>query len=226
VPEVVVIQVSPEHIGIPSRRPRKYTIACNKNMFTSIFLGDSFFGNDVLRRVETDGSIFLVAPPDELARYKAYLLNLRHVPVEGLEGLDVGDVPWESCLTVSTRSRLNEYQGAYNGGQQAGDVGFCNIAVNFGFSRLRVFPRCMITLLRGSMVWDLRRRRLLVPLEHLAVNGVPLYVDLEHESLMALPLEYLTQMTMGSVKSMAGNMMSIPTIGSIILSILFKFSRV
>jgi hypothetical protein len=84
----------------------------------------------------------------------------------------------------------------------------------------------MVSLLRGSMVWGLRGRRLLVPLEHLAVNGVPVYVTLEHESVMAVPLEYLQEMSHGSVKSVAGNMMSIPTIGSIIVSMLFKFGRV
>lgn len=203
------INVSPEDLGIPARRPRLYTAASAIGKTVGIALHDRLFMSVLRRDVLLHAAAFFCAPERVQHQRLQKMLEQRGLfpPSTGLAGLD-----WRVALTFSARQRLKDYKASYK--QSGGTKGFlCNITQNFGF--VERLNSIMPTLLKNSMVFNIHSNRLLCSPEFFCVNGVPLFAPVD-DDLKLVPEEIFCEMPYNSARQLAGNMMSIPVVGSVI----------
>ena len=57
-----------------------------------------------------------------------------------------------------------------------------------------LFHEWMPTLKKNTIVVSLKQTRLMIPLEHFCVNGLPLFCDID-EDLVAIPLQVFLHMS-------------------------------
>ena len=77
-------------------------------------------------------------------------------------------------------------------------------------------------LMRKSQLFSLRLRRGLLPIEHFAVQGLPMFVqdDAELQSLTLLSEEYMRGLADNAARHLAGNAMALPAVGSVLLFVI------
>ena len=211
--------VSPEAVGLPTRRPRLLTVIHDKTALSMNVAPVEVFFNYALKSITIDGAVYFVAPLEFQNNYKRYLLKLRGCHANSA---DLSEIPWKSCLSFCGKKRLRGYEEAYETNGD-GDTAFCNIACNPGYARATHFPKTVMTLLKNSMIYDLKQQRMVTPLEALAINGIPLFYDSLDKDLKMIPDKVFLEMSPGCAKAMAGNMMNIPTIGTLIAIMLHSF---
>jgi len=204
------ISVSPEDLGIPSRRPRLYTTCASTTTTSLIAMHDKLFMSVLRRRVVLDADAFFCAPVEVQQRCLEDLLRVRGhgPPPQGATG-----VQWTVAFTFSERQRLSGYRKMFKERTATGFL--CNISQNSSFvARLHNLMPC---LLKNSMLYNLQTKRLLCSPELFCVNGVPLFADIDDkDELMVVPPEVFCRMKYRAAQQLAGNMMNIPVVGSVV----------
>ena len=196
--------------GTPSSRERRYTIMLLKTeLHPAVALDSQEFRNAFWRRVVVDGTVYMDSlSPSQLESYIKELAVSR-----GLPGQDVASTPWalDAVLQPGLATRCAEWNEL---ARQTGIVrGFCDAEhhANHMASIMTVIPG----LLQGSTIHSLFDR-VLVPLEHFAVVGLPV---LEPDRVSAGPCQSLLSRDMvGSlssreIKSLCGNSMHVAVVG-------------
>jgi hypothetical protein len=206
------IRVSPDDIGIPSHRPRLYTTAASQDMTVELSRLDKLFLSSALRGVTQNGTIFFCAPEDVVESTLRNALRSRGLvpPADG-----VTKMSWQMVLGFGARQRLKGYKELRSIGK-AGII--CNLSNNSSYSS--ACNDMVPTLLKNSFMYHLLLKRPLLPVEHFAVNGVPLFLQDCDEDLIAVPQGVFLSMTPSCARALSGNMMNIPVVGSIIAAVL------
>ena len=238
---------SPCDLGIPSERQRRYSLCTYMPTIRQKLALNTFnFSKYCFRTMTVDGNIYFMSSHEELLKMKKTLW-MRVNPGADAEDIDFNDIPWRQCLTDADRQRLEEHTTILEA-DFLGLGGKCAM-VNIGQSTS--FQNCitcvMPTLLRKSLIWrivmvddveqaakgscirvDVRRGRPLMPLEHLAVQGVPLPSDVNVATEACNPLRAVLHgghLGDADIRSLAGNAMHIAAVGSMIAFGLMTVSR-
>lgn len=131
--------------------------------------------------------------------------------------------PYKYCAVVSLGFRARA-QGYIMKAMQAGllkDIDQRDIVVNIMNSAdyCAGFASTAPTLMRKSHLFSLALRRGMLPLEHMAVMGVPLFLNGRAEISQTSPLRFdvLTSLSDGQVRHLAGNGMALSAIGCVLL---------
>jgi hypothetical protein len=161
---------SPTLLGLPQTRKRRWTLLMLKTRRRlRIPFNVEGFGSIFQRRVVSNGQLFFCAPKDVIQAYIRKLAGNRGLPLAMANG-----EPWPlvSVLPPSLRLMLYRYQ------QHARQAEHPTSSI----FNLRQRPEywaqmgsLMPTLLRHSTLWSGLQERVLIPMEHLCVQGVPVF---------------------------------------------------
>ncbi len=213
--------------GVPSRRPRKYTVALHRRVWAAAaeprcrdlsrglfhytkanYL--SLFG----RRCEVDCSVYLSAIAKEIAEYQQ------------ARGAKRGPRPDKDFLSGGQRQHLLDYlaekelhgdlvdanQSPYRGIGSRAAIERHSHGGGSGVRRICTAP----TLLRGSLVYSLSHRRLLVPSEYLAIHGIAVQ-RLKLEGILCSYEEAFEALPSRHLLTLVGNGMHVFSVGSVLL---------
>ena len=204
-------------MGIPSHRPRPYTLvqpnpACK--LFGRVTLDVDHLKAVAFRRLCLKGSIFLQASPDMVHEFLNDMASNR--------GLDRRNalVPY-SCRSVmpsGDRVRLDSIK------QKLIDDGITDFDYNAGVTQTANFSSClqvMPTLLKHTILYNLRAERLYLPDELMAVQGFPNMLPENDPLRRLMPAdEWLGQLrcdlTDNQLQAVLGNSMALSQLGTII----------
>ena len=222
--EVQSLVFSPDDCGVPAERPRRYTLI-HREASTQVI--DKYtidtFGSLCFRRVIADGNMFFVSDPQAVTIALGEALRLA--------GKDPSAESWRGVLTVADRCRLEEHctvaQADFAGVGHT--IRMVNVTQNPDYtgSAGSIIP----TLLRKTLIWRIARdedgtphRKLdrpMLPLEHLAAQGLPIPAllpdghDLKLESPISNMLS-LDVMIPSTLIAMVGNSMHVVALGSVL----------
>ncbi len=200
----------PDDLGIPAKRDRRYTIGWRKDFWRpAIALDSKNFKTVAGRVVKVDGRIFMRASADQVREYNNRLAAARHLPApedgESYRCLDVmrsaDRLRLERCVEGSARENL-----------------FWDVTQ--GHMRPRSQTRCIPTLLRNSLIFETSTSRLILPFEMLCAQCLPFSLPEGNEFAKFQPvsLDLLEALGDRTVRHLAGNGMTLPAVGSIILT--------
>ena len=160
---VMTRNVSPTDLGIPSRRPRLYSAACLCSSTCELAPLDELFMPALRRSVQMDAGIFFRAPPQVQQDFVKVLLKSHGMVVAGGAELKLQGF---SALTFSNRQRLSGYKVLYGQACESGqgDGYLCDISQNSYF--VRHLHSVMPTLIKASMIYNMKVQRLLCRSEH------------------------------------------------------------
>ena len=208
--DLTKLNVSPDDLGMPCRRPRVYSMARSRSLTQLAFdLGDAFDAIACCNTVMSANDFFR-APPEVTAMRVQAALAARGITADLQTS---GRLGWKVALTFPMKERVRSYQELYTNS----DEGFlCNLTQNASYvGRLQVL---VPTLMRSSHIYNLELRRPLLDIEQFCVNGVPLFCGLPEE-VMAVPESYFVEMPAKVARRLAGNMMNIPVVGVVIATL-------
>lgn len=217
---VCVVMTDPCEQGHAVRRPRKYCIlALKSSSFSVSWNAESY------RRIAVDSplggaSMYFVASSTSQMTFRKQLAKTRHIPAT-LSGVAV---PWVSLLSCGVQRRLDRYVAV---------IKQCAKRHRFVVVNLTQEPKfagapcdCIPSLLRRSMLygWEVtegirgRHARLLLPLEYLVVQGLPVHSrqhpHFQHVSRALTRSDLLSD---SDLRSVAGNGMNAAQVGVALL---------
>ena len=206
------IEVSPEDLGIPSRRPRSYTTAARCTTTSQLADHGRLFMPVVKRHLVMPPTDFFCAPQPVVDMCLQQLLTARGLHTA--DGTILSTVSWKTTLSFAERQRLQDYTKMYE--KEMGSTGtLCNVANTAKYSRRLLGTYVIPTLLKNTMLYNFTLKRFLCGPEHFCVNGVPLFADID-DDLMVVPPEMLLKLPIRRARQLSGNMMSIPVVGSVL----------
>ena len=210
---------SPVDLGIPTNRPRKYSVIClrpESPLMNKINYSPSLLAKVCFRRLHLTGSVYLQAPGETVKEFMDKLAALRGLPprVEGKS------YPCKHVMQPGNKIRMEQFrEKVVDDGHP--DFDFCvdtTQTVSFG-SLSRVMP----TILRNSQIYSLRGDRLFVMQELMAAQGIPRFFA-DDSTVHALPdmdwLRDMDSLDMRKAKGLLGNTMCLCQVGSV-MAILF-----
>ena len=163
---------SPTDFGIPTNRPRRYSLVFPKP--TSLLLRHIEFSGSALtaiafRRLHLKASVYLQAPPEEVKVFCDELANLRGLPARP-EGFTYA---CKAVMPPGDRIRMESQRESLlqSGVADLDYVVDCSQTNNFAHP-MQVMP----TLLRNSSLFSLRGDRLFLVEELMAAQGLPRYL--------------------------------------------------
>lgn len=206
---------SPTDLGIPSSRPRRYTLLVAKERFSlrSTFDG-SGFGRDMFRRCMATAHIYACAPTVYIERYLHYLAEKRHLPATSESG---EQWPMRMLLRESLHQRLLAYERAADR-LRGRRVYIVNLMQEWGF--VRRFSELAPTLMtRTSLLWDMSADRLFIPEELLVMIGIPIFAAerLQEDRVGIEVLALAGDLQPDAIRFVTGNGMHMGAVGSVLL---------
>ena len=209
------LRACPSLFGLPVTRDRKYMVFLSRRLewcdaVHTVGVQEAFrklFARPVVMR----GDELLRAPDAAVDDFVRSLAVARGLPPVG-----PGGVAWSCYLAMSSASkqsvRDHEESLAAAGFAQRAAV-LTNIAQRASHMG-PVLSGFVPALLRSSLLWSFRKRRLVLPAEHLELQGYNLWGNEDRRSVVAALLPSLRST---SLKSLAGNAMHIQSIGSVLM---------
>jgi hypothetical protein len=214
------IKMNPKDMGIPCSRPRSYTIvACQPSVqLTAV---SQALKESCTRSMVIDAAVYFKATPDMQLQLKRAILERRHIQLTSDE---LAMFPWSRCLSFGARSRLTDHKRMLNKKmEQSGQVqdkramlAMVSQTMSFAGPVRSLVP----TLLRNSMCFIISEQRLMLPIEHFLVNGVPLFYENLPPKLQVIPVQAFETLGESEARRLAGNMMHLASVGSILLGAL------
>lgn len=220
---------SPVDLGIPTERIRRYSIAdCSKASIVHRAYDVEQFSRFAFRRLMVDGNIYFITEnTDKVLQQEAERRSMDATTVKH----------WRDILTASQRQRLDDHEVVKVGCITTSDrlCWMVQLAQNADWcpGRTSVVP----TLLRKSLVWRIvwcseprsgkthwhtELDRPLLPLEHMAAEGIPVLSLMKAvaEEGEINPIDQCLQGQQWSdadLRSLAGNMFHVGAVGSVLL---------
>lgn len=235
---------APTDLGIPSERLRRYSVADHlPSLKVSMPYDLHHFSELCFRRLVVDGNIYFRMPCKELAEALQEMTEQRASSSRGhplgSQGADAGT--WRGQLSFAELARLESHcvvaSADFNSKGKVIRMINLNQNVEFSTADTSLIP----TLLRRSVIWrlvyaqdlggthagthtrqfDLTSDRPLQALEHLAVQGVavPVLLPPAHVMARANPLRRVLApgaLSGVDLRSLAGNMMHLGAVGSVL----------
>ena len=209
------IVFSPVQLGVPTSRPRRYTIMVHRDrraQRTSFTLDT--FGRMFFRTCQTSGHIFWCAPNHLVSSFVEGLASRLHLPANQPNG-----VAWP-CRSVLPEGDLQRLLAYEKGCRKKRKALRCIVNLKQNYSFMRSLSEMVPTLLtKTSVLWSMQAERLLIPMEHLAVMGVPVFREGRDVERM-FGVEILARegvLTNDQIIQLSGNGMSSIAIGSVLL---------
>jgi hypothetical protein len=204
---------SPEDIGVPLMRNRRWTILVHKTArapaLTCPFskLG---FGNIFSRSLAADGHIFWCAPANTVAEAASSLAKKRKAIENAWDDV--------ALLAVGSQKNLEAYMKLWQEKNPGGEHVIFNVTQKPEF--FKSMPCLLPTLLtKTSVLWSTLHERPLLPEEHVAAMGVPFFAEQrsiqERFGIEILMLE--GQLTSAEMKLLAGNTMCSTACASVLI---------
>ena len=203
---------SPCDLGIPSHRPRRYTLVFPRP--TSKLYGNVSYDMDTLRavcfrRLQLHGSVFLQAPADHVKKALDKLAEHK-----GLPPRPAGQA--YSCKHVMVSGDAVRMEQHRESLMREGIVDFdwnVDVKQTTRFAtRMQVIP----TVLRAATIYNLAAQRLFLLSELMSVQGFPRHLQANHPALACFPADFLASfdaLPEKDQRSMIGNSMSLCQIG-------------
>ena len=161
---IVVLTFSPTLLGFPASRVRKYMMLLNKKRWRFMLQAEEFghmklfealFG----RRVVLNGWQMCRAPTEKVENYLALMAERRGMPPRRASGR-----PWSSYQVMSGSLRRMVYAQE----QEAASRGFTSLMCNVHQRPSYMSGTVNVpALLRNSLIFNCRLRRLMLPSEHM-----------------------------------------------------------
>ena len=217
----------PNDLGLPCRRRRRYTLMVKKGKFMlMVDFDDIGFGHLFFHTVILQGDKYFCAP-DELV--KNYMVVIREE--KGLPERNARGDPWKwiDLLKAGDRVRLlmHLYKARTSSSYMEGRSYLFNARQSWSFSKS--LTTLMPTLLtKTSYIYSVHHKRVLIPIEHLGVMGVPFpgqCSDVE-QHYPVVSLIKAGRFTMDEMTHAAGNGMIAKHVGAVILFTLGCCQRV
>lgn len=206
------IVFGPDTLGIPASRDRRYSVFLQKDVTSNFNAQD--FKNAVAAEMQVDGRIFMRATRDQVKAFLDKLAASRQIPPRP----DGKSFACQAVLSPSDRLRLQKCI------DKAASLGprplFIDVKQSVG--QLRVSFNNMPCLMRESSIYEVTSARILLPIEELCVQCIPLTLPRSSEFAQLSPwtMDFLETLSDKEIKSMAGNSMILPVVGSVLLAIL------
>ena len=216
--DLVCLKVCPTLLGLPVSRERKYMVCLGKTMCwdTEVLVQghqtafESFFA----RQIMIPGDDLLRASDDAVANFIRSLAAKRNLPSRRSSNSE-----WSCYLAMgkSLQTSVQEHE------QSLTSQGYAvQSAVLTNLSQRATYMGPVVSghvpaLLRKSMLWSFRRRRLMLPDECLEIQGYNMFGP----GVRTCLAEYLQQHVSGSAKrEMAGNAMHVAVVGCVLCYVL------
>ena len=201
--------LNPLSLGAPANRARRYThiAAASEKVRFGATRDHVMLAVGCTTELKADD--YFVAPPDALARFRAELMRDRGF----LLPPGVTRIKWDVLLPRHYRARLRRWRNFLrirNIDVDDPQAYVCDIQHNpeyVGRAALQTMP----ALQRTSYLYNLKRKRVLIPMEHFIVNGLPVF---SHHS--PVPLSWVESLSGDEVRGLAGNMMHVAVVGSLL----------
>lgn len=207
------VQLDPARMGLPCCRPRSYTIVACSSSVAIASLSDLLLGS-TSKRLAMDASAYFRAPQDLQLSVKKAMLKKRHINLS--DGI-AADLPWSRVLCFGSRLRLEDHKRrALEKSDGKPALAMVSQTVPFAGSMRSVVP----TLLRNSMCFDTTTGRMLLPIEHFVVNGIPLFCDILTPELVVIPQSAFEDLSISDARQLAGNMMHLASVGCALMAAL------
>jgi hypothetical protein len=206
---------SPVDLGVPSNRPRRYSILILKSLFVARLSYDAAgFGGLFFQRTIMDGHIYWFTSRDEVGAYTRSMAEKKHLPDSKP---DSQSWSMRDVLPEAEYQQLLGYERRCMKKRGRLEL-IVNLGQNFTFDKSST-TICPSLLTRTSTLWSMRAERLLLPLEHLCVMGIPAMEALAeiHPMHPAERLFRSGQLSIGQLKRLVGNAMHQISIGSVLL---------
>lgn len=209
------IVFSPVHLGVPASRPRRYTMMVHRiRRVPQLPFNLDTFGNMFFRTCQTSGNIFWCAPDHLVTSFVQELAGRLHLPATQPNG---EAWPCRSVLPEGDLQRLMAYEKGCRKRRKALRC-IVNLKQNYRF--MQSLSEIVPTLLtKTSVLWSMEVERLLIPMERLAIMGVPVFRagrTVEH----MFGVEVLARdsvLTNDQIAQLSGNGMCSIAIGSVLL---------
>ena len=217
--ELVCLRICPSAFGLPISRDRKYMLLTSKRMQWDACVREMghqvAFEKFFARQVHMRG--------DEMLRASPELVQSRVTAMAVSRGLPLtrsGGRPWSMCLamTRSQQAMVDEHERALtSAGYSEHSAILTNIAQRADFMG-PVFTGYVPALLRKSLLWSFRLRRLVMNEELFELQGYNMLGDNpEKRSCLAGALAVVPETAR---RSMAGNGMRVQSVGCAFLFLL------
>ena len=211
--DILVFKFSPTLLGFAASRVRKYMMLIHKQRFRFLQqaadfghfeLFESLFG----RIVKLKGIDLCRAPAEDIDDYKKMLARRRGMP----ECRNSGRM-WSSyqVLSGSLRRMVYAHEAANSG---RGNGVLCNARQHATYMSGTVH---VPALLRNSLLWNVKLRRILLPTEHMEIMGMQMYGTETENCAIA---EHVRTLSCKDVRSLTGNGMHTAAIGTIFMYLL------
>ena len=213
---------TPTDLGIPSHRPRKYSLVIPE---VSKLHGAVAFGVKELTKVAFSklllrGSVYLRAPHADIKLYMDHLASTNKMLPSRPENKTYA---CETVMITGDRMRMLEYRAMLESSGRACDDVIVDVTQNVSFgSVMDVLP----TLLRNSMPYSMLSNRLFLATELLAAQGFPVYLEADDEVWRDMPnevkqcIERLMNQPDLTLRRMLGNTMHLAQVGSVLAIVL------
>eukprot|EP00959_Pyramimonas_sp_CCMP1952_P019346 408996-Pyramimonas_sp.AAC.1 len=212
---ILSLLITPQEFGWPCSRPRRWTIMVKKSAYkvnVPYTLDSHGIAGLFGRAVELDGNAFFCAGREDQQEVFRAMAKKRKFSEEST--WDCDDV-----LDVGSWARLQGHIRVANEmGKTDRDVVIVDLKDN-----AEHITRCISivpTLLRKSLVYSLSLKRVMIPLEHLLVQGIPVIGDDFPHRCPFIDLIRAKALSHDDVKSLAGNCMHIGVVGPLVLYVL------
>ena len=204
---------SPADLGIPTHRPRRYTMVCPdraSRLFGVIEFSEALLGEVCFRQIHLRGSIYLQAPQEDIKVAMDELAESR-----GLSARPAGkSYRCKYVMMTGDRLRMEQYR------ERRMQDNAADMDVNIDCSQTTTFGgymQLMPTLLKNSSIYNLEADRLYLLTEVMAAQGFPRFLASDLEACDHLPDEDFYRTFDGMVarrkKGMLGNAMCVSQVG-------------
>ena len=234
---------STTQLGLPVHRSRVYVKAHLKGLtFSRVPFDVASYGQCFFKDLVADAGIYFHADTRDIAVVHNEMAALRRIPPPS----DGSQYPCRQVLGLGSLERLEAFESLWRQHRlqledSAAAVSFyAPLSQNATWEKKPHFA--IPTLTRNSLIFGERQRRCLLPREHLGVQGMPAYMyDHSHwqlssckwllgsgnrKHLRALQDSACCQpvldqpISSGAMRSIAGNMMNMQQVGSVMLWVL------
>lgn len=206
--------ICPTQLGWPMHRPRQYIIGHKRGSVVSVGTPDDFFAC-FGQRTKVDGSVFFVAPPDEVHAMTKELAERRGMATTGPNGEDLDHSDQLSYLTGCQQLRERDYDATKNASpDHASQQWFADLNHNVnsgGPMPGKIIP----TLLTHPMLWSWGAQRLATAKELMMMQGMPTY-PIPGVKYKCPFQDALKDMSGNQLTTMSGNAMTQIVVGALL----------
>ena len=208
---------SPRDLGIPASRPRRYSILVLRARFEpTVQYALEGFGNMFFRRLQCNGHAYWTAPVARVDAMVQTMASKKGLPSTQPDG---SQWPIREVMSSSKHTKLLGYERLCGKTRRRLQY-IVNIHQTSAHCHgLSDIVPCLMTA--TSTVWSMTHNRMLIPLEHLCVQGIPVFTPFRGQRYAVERMGLAGTMLRGQhIVHLAGNGMHLSAVGSVLMFML------